>query len=100
MFIINAPMLFSGVWAMIKMWLDEKTRAKITIIGGNYKTELLKYIDIENLPEFLGGTSKPPSPDIDILSLNEGPWNPQGKYPLFPGEPNFVVYPPVHDTGL
>ena len=44
MFIINAPMLFSGVWAMIKIWLDEKTRAKITIIGSSYKEELLKYV--------------------------------------------------------
>jgi hypothetical protein len=44
MFIINAPMLFSGVWAMIKVWLDEKTRNKITIIGSGYKDELLKYV--------------------------------------------------------
>jgi hypothetical protein len=36
MFIVNAPMLFSGVWAMIKPWLDQKTRDKITIIGGSY----------------------------------------------------------------
>ena len=27
--IVNAPMLFTGVWAIIKLWLDEKTRAKI-----------------------------------------------------------------------
>ena len=29
MMIVNAPMLFTGVWALIKGWLDEKTREKI-----------------------------------------------------------------------
>jgi|TARA_B110001450_G_C17620291_1_gene480904 hypothetical protein len=27
--IVNAPYLFSTVWAIIKGWLDEKTREKI-----------------------------------------------------------------------
>lgn len=44
MFIVNAPMLFSGIWSMIKIWLDEKTRNKITIIGSSYKEELLKLV--------------------------------------------------------
>lgn len=26
MFIINAPMLFAGIWAIVKMWIDEKTK--------------------------------------------------------------------------
>ena len=29
MMIVNAPMLFTGVWALVKGWLDEKTREKI-----------------------------------------------------------------------
>ena len=40
---------------------------------------MLEIIDKENLPEFLGGTSK-----HDIRS-NIGPWNPDNEYPLFPG---------------
>ena len=44
MFIINAPMMFSAVWAMVKIWLDEKTKNKITIIGSGYKEELLKFV--------------------------------------------------------
>jgi hypothetical protein len=44
MFIVNAPMLFSGIWSMIKIWLDEKTKNKITIIGSGYKADLLKYV--------------------------------------------------------
>ena len=44
MFIVNAPMMFSAVWAMVKIWLDEKTKNKITIIGSGYKDELLKFV--------------------------------------------------------
>lgn len=41
MFIINAPMLFTGIWAMVKMWIDDKTKDKIKIFGSSYKKELL-----------------------------------------------------------
>jgi hypothetical protein len=85
MFIVNAPMLFSGVWAVIKPWLDEKTRNKITIIGSGFKDKLEQYIDTENIPEFLGGSCK--CEGYDCLERNMGPWNPKGKTPLFPGEP-------------
>ncbi|WWC89588.1 uncharacterized protein L201_004513 [Kwoniella dendrophila CBS 6074] len=74
MFIINAPYLFSTVWSLIKPWLDEATVKKIHILGKNYKTELLQYIDQENLPSDLGGTCKCPGG----CSLSDaGPWNPQ-----------------------
>jgi len=36
MFILNAPMLFTGVWAVVKGFLDEKTRKKIKIMGSGY----------------------------------------------------------------
>ncbi|CAD8202218.1 unnamed protein product [Paramecium pentaurelia] len=84
MYIVNAPMMFTGIWAMIKIWLDEKTKNKITILGSSYKEELLKHIDIDNLPDFLGGNSK--CENTDALSLNIGPWNPDGTKPLFPVE--------------
>ena len=29
MFIVNAPFLFTGVWAVVKSFLDERTRNKI-----------------------------------------------------------------------
>ena len=42
----------------------------------------MKYIDPENLPDFLdGGTCK--CTGGDCLSLNKGPWNPEGNE-LFP----------------
>ena len=47
MMIVNAPYLFSGVWAIIKVWIDEKTRKKIQIIGGGYTKKLLEKIDAD-----------------------------------------------------
>lgn len=67
--IVNAPWVFTGVWAVIKAFLDEKTRKKIQIIGGSYKKELVKYVDADQLPESLGGTNKA------RLEDNWGPWN-------------------------
>ena len=36
MYIINAPMLFTGVWAVVKGFLDQRTRDKIKILGHKY----------------------------------------------------------------
>lgn len=59
------------------MWIDEKTKEKIQIFGSNYKKELLKHIDPENLPDFIDG-GKCKCKGGDCLSLNIGPWNPEG----------------------
>lgn len=68
MVIVNAPKTFTVIWAVIKAWLDEKTREKIQIKGSSYKKTLLKYVDEDQLPEFLGGTNKAP------LDADKGPW--------------------------
>jgi hypothetical protein len=47
MVIVNAPKTFTMIWAIIKAWLDEKTREKIQIKGSGYQKTLLKYVDEE-----------------------------------------------------
>jgi len=69
MMIVNAPYLFSGVWSMIKGWIDEKTRNKIQIIGGGYTKKLLEHIDEDQLASFLGGKNE------SKLEDDAGPWN-------------------------
>jgi hypothetical protein len=34
--VVNAPMLFNGVWKVIKGFLDDKTVKKIKIHGSDY----------------------------------------------------------------
>lgn len=56
LYIINAPWGFSGVWSMIKGWLDPVTVQKIHILGSGYQKELLSQVPAENLPKQFGGT--------------------------------------------
>ena len=74
-FVCNAPMLFSGIWAVVKGFMDEKTRAKIKIIGSNYMPTLTEYIDIQNIPEFMGGQCKCEHVEGGCINSNIGPWN-------------------------
>jgi len=47
MYVVDAPFLFSGVWAVVKNFLDEKTRNKIKIKGGGYEKSLLELVDAD-----------------------------------------------------
>jgi hypothetical protein len=44
MFILNAPFWFRGAWFVIKQFIDSKTVAKISILGGSYKKELEEWV--------------------------------------------------------
>lgn len=75
LFVINAPMLFSGVWSVVKGFLDERTRNKIKILGSGYMKTLVEYMDEEDLPEFLGGKCTCEEFGGNCLTSNRGPWN-------------------------
>ena len=75
LFIVNAPMLFSGIWAVVKGFLDEKTRGKIKIVGGNFLPTLEQFLSIETIPEFLGGQCKCEHVPGGCINSNIGPWN-------------------------
>lgn len=68
MIIINAPLIFSGIWAIVKHMLDSKTRSKISIHSGSGLKTIKKFIDLENVPEFVKGKSTIP------LWEMPGPW--------------------------
>jgi hypothetical protein len=59
------------VWAVVKRWLDPVTVEKISILGSNYQTELLKQIPADNLPAQFGGRCH--CPEGCALS-DDGPW--------------------------
>lgn len=66
--IINAPIIFKGIWNIVKYWVDKKTRQKIEIYWSNDTETLLKYIDAEKLPKIFGGKC------TDNILDNSGPW--------------------------
>lgn len=60
LYLINAPWGFSGIFAVVKRFLDPVTVAKIHILGSGYQKELLAQIPAENLPSEFGGKCKCP----------------------------------------
>ena len=80
---INVPMLFHGIYGIIKGWLDEKTRKKVILAGYDYMDQLSQFADKEQLPVDVGGTCK--------VSLKEdyGPWT---EYEIVDNlDPNAIV---------
>jgi hypothetical protein len=73
MFVVNAPMLFYGVWNIIKLGLDDRTKQKIHILGSGYKKKLLEKIDEANLPDFLEGKATVEEYG-KYLTNEQGPW--------------------------
>ncbi|PHH52782.1 Sec14 cytosolic factor [Ceratocystis fimbriata CBS 114723] len=71
LYIINSPWGFSGIWGVVKRWLDPVTVEKIHILGSTYKDELLKQVPAENLPEKFGGTCKC---EGGCSASDAGPW--------------------------
>lgn len=57
LYIINAPMLFSGLWRIVRVFVDDRTKEKITICGSDYRQALEQQIDPMYLPSFAGGTN-------------------------------------------
>mmetsp|Transcript_10482 Transcript_10482/g.18328 ORF Transcript_10482/g.18328 Transcript_10482/m.18328 type:complete len:524 (-) Transcript_10482:635-2206(-) len=67
--IINAPSVFRMLWNLIKGVLDARTQSKIEILGTNYLDGLLKWVDIDSIPVWLGGKSH------GSLIDDIGPWS-------------------------
>eukprot|EP00353_Schmidingerella_taraikaensis_P010410 CAMPEP_0185594878 /NCGR_PEP_ID=MMETSP0434-20130131/76436_1 /TAXON_ID=626734 ORGANISM="Favella taraikaensis, Strain Fe Narragansett Bay" /NCGR_SAMPLE_ID=MMETSP0434 /ASSEMBLY_ACC=CAM_ASM_000379 /LENGTH=268 /DNA_ID=CAMNT_0028222507 /DNA_START=57 /DNA_END=863 /DNA_ORIENTATION=+ len=74
-YVVNAPMLFSALYAIVKGFLDERTRSKVRIIGSNYQAVLLEAIDADNLPAFLGGNCTCSHVQGGCMVSGAGPWN-------------------------
>jgi hypothetical protein len=71
LYLINAPWGFSGVWSVVKGFLDPVTVNKIHILGAYYQSELLSQVPKENLPMEFGGIC---SCDGGCEFSDMGPW--------------------------
>jgi hypothetical protein len=68
--LVNAPWVFTAVWAVVSPMLGARTQRKIQVFGDSgYTARLLEYIDAASLPAFLGGD------DTDLCPCGTGPWS-------------------------
>jgi len=79
MFIVNVPSFFSILYNVAKPLIPPETKRKIHVLTSkNVKAELLKFIDSDQLPGFLGGDCVcDPSSSTDdkgCLCSDKGPW--------------------------
>ncbi len=55
--IVNAPAVFTAIWAVVSKFLDDGTRAKMSIHGTSFQKEVAaKGVNVQSLPAELGGS--------------------------------------------
>ncbi|KAJ0988989.1 hypothetical protein J5N97_007345 [Dioscorea zingiberensis] len=74
MFIVNAGSGFRLLWSALKNFIDPRTSAKIQVLGNAYLNTLLEFVDISQLPDFLGGSCTCLNKG-GCLRSNKGPWS-------------------------
>lgn len=67
MFIHKAPWIFSPIWNIVKNWLDPVVSSKINFTKSI--KDLTEYIDLDQLPEYLGGEN---TVDLDSFVKPDG----------------------------
>jgi len=55
-FIVNAPLAFRGIWAVVTPWLPPRTLLKIEVLGKEYKERLKVLVDADKIPTMLGAS--------------------------------------------
>ena len=98
LYIINAPWGFSGIFSVVKGYLDPVTVSKIHVLGSGYQKELLAQVPKENLPEVVGGSCNCPG---GCQLSDVGPWrDPQYARPAWwEKEPSTTIHnEPSHTT--
>jgi hypothetical protein len=63
-YIVNYPFIMWGIWQIVSLWVDEKTRAKFHFV--NSDEELLQVADPSIIPDFLGGSFADHMPEDNL----------------------------------
>jgi hypothetical protein len=76
MLVVNAPMLLTATWNIVKGWLDPRTVNKIEILSpAQSQARIKEFVDIDNIPAQYGGKGPDlysPHPDCEFLWLGRG----------------------------
>lgn len=72
LFVINAPYALSFAWKIVSAFLDDVTKAKISIHSSRseWLPKLLEVMDIDNIPQQYGGEAPDLGPEEALASMN------------------------------
>jgi hypothetical protein len=56
--VVSAPMSFRGLWSTVQPFLDPETKARVLLLGSDYRGPLHALVDPVWLPPDLGGTAR------------------------------------------
>ncbi|KAM9096079.1 SEC14-like protein 4 isoform 2-T2 [Sarcophilus harrisii] len=66
--VVKVPKLFPIVYNLVKPFISEKTSKKFVIMGANWKEDLQKFVDPDQLPAEYGGTLTDPDGNPKYLT--------------------------------
>ena len=72
LYFVNSGFIFRAVWSACKYFYKENTRKCIALLGFEYSDKLLRKINENNLPKFLGGNCN--CEPYGCIFSDEGPW--------------------------
>jgi len=55
-YVVNAPWVFTGIFAVLKVFLAQKTIDKVCVMGSGYLSTVNELVPNSAIPEFLGGS--------------------------------------------
>ena len=75
LYMVNVPPAFMIVWKVVSSVIDARVLEKIKLLGTDFLDEMLKDIDIEQIPQRYGGKAKwkvrwGDVPDMDVEDSN------------------------------
>ncbi|CEO94726.1 unnamed protein product (mitochondrion) [Plasmodiophora brassicae] len=56
--IINAPVVFSGVWRVLVNFIDAQAQKKMEVLGSRWRQRLLEIVPASSLPRYLQGSCR------------------------------------------
>eukprot|EP01006_Ploeotia_vitrea_P045498 TRINITY_DN66947_c6_g3_i2.p1 TRINITY_DN66947_c6_g3~~TRINITY_DN66947_c6_g3_i2.p1 ORF type:complete len:469 (+),score=224.23 TRINITY_DN66947_c6_g3_i2:458-1864(+) len=105
--VINPPWIFPTMYKLASPFIDRKTKHKITVVHGDCRSELLKYIDASQLPYEYGGDCRCHRvrgqlphlygcvPEFDLRQYTDPQSLPSSPPDQYPGRPSSA--PPLDD---
>jgi hypothetical protein len=73
--VINSPPIFVGLWSVYRSVVKEKSAAKVTVFGTDYREELLRFANVDELPREYGGDCRECPPGLRGCRYSDrGPW--------------------------